>query len=114
MQLRRPYVRYRMHAQQGSGYHRPVDYRTRLLERTAAAHGLASRDGRCITPRQFKRQLARYHATYARGELGAGHVGSALRIYAKAWRLDPLGWKYPLYLTAALAGWRGRALAAQL
>jgi glycosyltransferase involved in cell wall biosynthesis len=110
VQLRRPYALYRMHAQQGSGHHRPVDYRTRLLERTAAEHGLASRDGRGITQRQFHRQLARYHADFARGELEAGRVGASLRGYGRAWRLDPLGWKYPAYLAAALAGWRGRAL----
>jgi glycosyltransferase involved in cell wall biosynthesis len=110
VQLRRPTTLYRMHASQGSGLHRPVDYRTRLLERTAAAHGLASRDGRAITRQQFQRQLARYHADFARGELEAGRLAQALRGYGRAWRLDPAGWKYPAYLMAALAGWRGSAL----
>jgi glycosyltransferase involved in cell wall biosynthesis len=114
VQLRRPTVLYRMHASQGSSYHRPIDYRTRLLERTAAEHGLASRDGRAITPQQFHRQLARYHADHARGELQAGRVAQALGIYARAWRLHPLGWKYPAYALAVLAGWRGRALPARV
>ena len=101
---------YRQHATQGSGWHRPVDYRCRLLERTARQHGLASRDGRSITRRQFEHQLARYHADFGRGELGAGRLASALASYGKAWRHDPLRWKYPAYLLATLAGWRGRAL----
>jgi glycosyltransferase involved in cell wall biosynthesis len=110
VQLRRPTTLYRMHASQGSGYHRPVDYRTRLLERTAAEHGLASRDGRAITRQQFRHQLARYHADFARGELGARRLGSALSSYGQAWINHPLRWKYPVYLLAALGGWRGRAL----
>jgi len=114
VQLRRPTTLYRMHAGQGSGYHRPIDYRTRLLERTAAEYGLASRDGRAITRRQFKRQMARYHADFARGELEAGRPATALRIYAHAWGLHPTGWKYPVYLAATLAGWRGGALAARV
>ncbi len=114
VQLRRPTVLYRMHAQQGSGLHRPIDYRTRLLERAAAEHGLASRDGRAITRQRFQRQLARYHADHGRGELESGRVGTALRLYAHAWRLHPTGWKYPTYLVAVLAGWRGGALAARV
>jgi glycosyltransferase involved in cell wall biosynthesis len=110
VQLRRPTTLYRMHASQGSGYHRPVDYRTRLLERTAAEHGLASRDGRSITPRQFRHQLARYHADFARGELGARRLASSLTSYGKAWLNHPLRWKYPVYLLAVLGGWRGREL----
>ncbi len=110
IQLRRPTTLYRMHASQGSGYHRPVDYRTRLLERTAAVHGLASRDGRTVTRRQFRHQIARYHADFARGELGAGRLRSALLSYGKAWRNHPLGWKYTAYLLAVLGGWRGQAL----
>jgi glycosyltransferase involved in cell wall biosynthesis len=111
VQLRLPTTLYRMHATQGSGLHRPVDYRTRLLERTAAQYGLASRDGRAITRRQFEHQLARYHADHARGELGAGRLRSAAWSYRKAWGYRPLYWKYPLYLLAMLGGWRGRALA---
>ena len=110
VQLRRPTTLYRMHACQGSASHRPVDYRTLLLQRTAAQHGLASRDGRAITRRQFRHQLARYHADFARGELAAGRVGHAVSVYAKAWAHHPLRWKYPLYLLATLLGWRGRAL----
>jgi hypothetical protein len=87
-----------------------VDYRTRLLERTAAEHGLASRDGRSITPRQFRHQLARYHADFARGELGARRLASSLTAYGKAWLNHPLRWKYPVYLLAVLGGWRGREL----
>lgn len=108
--LRRPTTLYRMHDSQGSGLHRPVDYRTRLLESSAAAHGLASRDGRRITPAQFQRQLARYHADFGRGELHAGRRASALRAYGRAWALHPLRWKYPAYVLATLGGWRGRAL----
>ena len=108
VQLRRPTTLYRMHGDQGSGWHRPVDYRTRLLQRTAAEHGLASRDGRCITRRQFSHQLARYHADFARAELGARRLGSALASYGQAWVNHPLRWKYPVYLLAALGGWRGR------
>ena len=110
VQLRRPTTLYRMHASQGSGIHRPVDYRTRLLESTAALHGLASRDGRAITRQQFRHQLARYQADFARGELGAGRLGSALATYGQAWLKHPLRWKYPVYLLAVLGGWRGREL----
>lgn len=110
VQLRRPLVLYRMHTQQGSGYHRPIDYRTRLLERTATEYGLASRDGRAITRQQFHHQLARYHADFARGELEAGRLRLALAGYGRAWLLHPLRWKYPVYIVAAMAGWRGRAL----
>ena len=108
VQLRRPTTLYRMHASQGSGHHRPVDYRTRLLERTAAQYGLASRDGRAITRQQFQHQLARYQADFGRGELHAGRVTSALAAYAHAWRRHPTRWKYPAYLLATLGGWRGR------
>ena len=108
VQLRRPTTLYRQHARQGSGWHRTVDYRTRLLERTAARHGYASRDGRAITPGQFNRQLARYHAAYARGELAIGRRASALASYAKAWRRRPWYWKHSAYIAAALAGWRPR------
>lgn len=108
VQLRRPTTLYRQHATQGSGWHRPVDYRTRLLERNAAQFGLASRDGRAITRREFERKIARYHADFARGELGAGRLASALSSYAKAWRCNPWFWKHSAYLVAALAGWRPR------
>ena len=108
VQLRRPTTLYRMHASQGSGLHRPIDYRTRLLERTAAVHGLASRDGRAITRQQFRHQIARYHADFARGELGARRLGSALSAYGQAWLNHPLRWKYPAYMLAVLGGWRGR------
>jgi glycosyltransferase involved in cell wall biosynthesis len=110
VQLRRPTTLYRMHARQGSGWHRPVDYRTQLLLRNAAEHGLASRDGRAVTQRQFDHQLARYLADHARGELGAGRRGSAVRNFARAWGRDPLRWKYPAYLAAAMMGWRGHGL----
>ena len=108
VRLRRPTTLYRMHARQGSGWHRPVDYRTALLLRNAAEHGLASRDGRAITQRQFDRQLAVYLADHARGELAAGRRRNALRSYVQAWRRDALRWKYPVYLAASLLGWSGR------
>jgi len=110
VQLRRPTTLYRMHGTQGSGHHRPVDHRTQLLERTAAQHGLASRDGRAVTRQQFHHQLARYHADFGRGELQAGRLAAAAAAYRRAWTLHPLRWKYPVYLLALLAGWRGRAL----
>ena len=110
VQLRRPTTLYRKHTTQGSGWHRPVDYRTRLLERNAAEFGLASRDGRAVTRRAFEHQLARYHADFARGELHAGRSATALASYRKAWRLHPLFWKYSAYILATLAGWRGHDL----
>ena len=112
VQLRRPTTLYRMHATQGSGMHRPVDYRTRLLKRVAAEHGLSSRDGRAITRRQFCHQLARYHADFARGELQAGRIASAASAFGQAWACHPLRWKYPVYLAAMMAGWRGQAMGA--
>jgi glycosyltransferase involved in cell wall biosynthesis len=110
MQLRRPTTLYRMHEAQGSEIHRPVDYCTMLLERTAAEHGLCSRDGRCITREQFNRQLALYHAAFGRGELESGRLDSAAAAYRRAWAYHRLGWKYPVYLLAMALGWRGKAL----
>ena len=111
VQLRRPTTLYRMHARQGSGWHRPVDYRTQLLLRNATEFGLASRDGRAVTQRQFDRQLAVYLADHARGELLAGRRRVAVRDFARAWARHPGRWKYPVYLAAALAGWGGHGRA---
>ncbi len=106
MQLRRPTTLYRQHKQQGSRVTRDVDYRTVLLTRTAKKWGLCSRDGRCVTRRQFLNQLAVYHASFALGHLKSGQRSIALVSFIKAWFAAPLEVKYLAYFMVALLGWK--------
>lgn len=106
IKLSRPTTLYRQHLQQGSRVIREVDYRTLLLTQAAKKWGLCSRDGRCVSRRQFFAQLAVYHASFALDHLRAGHRRIAIRSFAKAWFSCPLKLKYLAYIPAALLGWR--------
>lgn len=106
IQLRRPTTLYRQHTQQGSRVTREVDYRTVLLTRTAKEWGLCSRDGRCVTRRQFLNQLAVYHASFALGHLKSGRRSIAIVSFIKAWLAAPLNFKYLAYIAASLLGWK--------
>ena len=101
-----PSTLYRQHAQQGNRVIRDVDYRTTLLIKAVKTWGFCSRDGRCVTPGKFYRQLAEYHAAYALGHLGAGNLGTATAALARAWVTHPLRVKFLAYLAASLLGWR--------
>lgn len=106
VKLRRPTTLYRQHIQQGSRVVRDVDYRTELLVQTVAKWGLCSRDGRCISRRQFHVQLASFHASFALDHLQGGSLKIAIQSFIKAWRCHPLNLKYLLYIPAALLGWK--------
>lgn len=98
---------YRQHPTQGSRVTRPIDYRTRLLEDASKKWGLCSSDGRCITSKQFRRQLSKYCASF-----GVLHSldgkGASRRIAAKAllkaWSIDRGNWKSLMYLIALAIG----------
>jgi GT2 family glycosyltransferase len=109
LKLREVYTLYRQHAKQGSKVIRAVDYRTQLLEKAARQWGLASQDGRCLTQAQFKRQLARYYASFGLGHLSK-HPGAdrrlAVNAFLKAWSIDRLYPRSLAYLAAMALGWR--------
>ena len=106
IRLHRPTTLYRQHPAQGNRQVRDVDYRTRLLRAARARWGLCSRDGRCLTPRQFRKQIARYHADFGLHHLRFGKRSRALGSLGKAWLADPAGMKYLAYVLAAAIGWR--------
>lgn len=106
IQLRRPTTLYRQHPQQGNLVVRDVDYRTNLLAETAQKLGLCSRDGRCITRRQFQTQLATYHASFAFGHLQVGNRGRAISSLIKGWVSAPANLKYLAYIGAVMLGWK--------
>lgn len=106
IKLCRPTTLYRQHIGQGSRAVRDIDYRTELLTQAAARWGLCSRDGRCVSRRQFWRQLALYHAGFAGHHLQSGSLKIALRSFFKAWRCQPFNFKYLAYIPAALLGWK--------
>ncbi len=106
IQLRRPATLYRHHPQQGNLIVRDIDYRTVLLTSTVKKWGLCSRDGRCITMRRFKTQLAIYYAAYGLHQLQAGNLKTAMGSLLNAWKSNPLQPKYVAYIVAALAGWK--------
>lgn len=106
IQLSRPTTLYRQHPGQENRRVREVDYRTRLLLKSKEAWGLCSKDGRCLTLRQFRTQIAEYHAAFGLHHLRAGNRRQALRSLGKAWRTDPIRLKYPAYLFAVSIGWR--------
>jgi hypothetical protein len=83
-----------------------VDYRTTLLARAREKWGLCSRDGRCLTPRQFRKRLAWCHADFGAHHLCADSVDIGCRALARAWRTDPVNLKYLAKLIAARLGWR--------
>jgi hypothetical protein len=106
LKLRRPTTLYRQHPQQGNRLARDVDYRTQLMTETAKKWGRCSRDGRCVSERQFKQRLARYHAEFGLGHLGEGNVRFAIPALFEAWCAQPTQLKYLAYIPAAALGWR--------
>jgi len=105
IQLQRPTTLYRQHVQQGNRVVRNIDYRTMLLTEAVRHWGLCSRDGRCVARRQFRAQLAVYHAEFAFGHLKVGNRNTAITSFMKAWRCSPLNLKYLAYIPASLLGW---------
>jgi GT2 family glycosyltransferase len=102
---------YRQHVHQGSRVIRAVDYRTQLLEKAVAQWGLASPDGRCITPGQFRRQLAIYSGDFGLGHLSAqtgANRSLAARAFLKAWSTDRCYWRSLAYLLVMQLGWKPR------
>ncbi len=106
LKLERPTTLYRQHPAQGNRVVRGVDYRTLLLAKAVKKWGLCSRDGRCLAPGRFRRQLATYHADYAFHHVAAGNRGTAISSLWKAWACHPLKIRYLVYIFGALFGWR--------
>lgn len=104
--LRRAMTLYRQHSEQGFRVMRDFDYRTDLLAQTAEKWGLCSRDGRCVTRRQFRNQLAAYHISFALGHLRSGKRNIAIHSFFKAWLVCPLKIKALAYIPVALLGWK--------
>lgn len=101
-----PPVLYRQHGVQGSRQARPVDYRCELLLANAQAHGLASRDGRCIERRIFDDTIARYQADFGYHQLQFGNRSLGVRTLWRAWRRQPLAPRTLAMALAASVGWR--------
>lgn len=108
IKLNRPSTLYRQHPQQGNRVVRDVDYRTALLTKAVRQWGYCSRDGRCVAPGRFRKQLAEYHAVYAYRHLRAGNVRTGLCALSKAWLTNPSRVKFLAYILAALLGWKPR------
>ena len=104
--LKRPLTLYRQHPQQGNRIARSIDYRTELISKAAAKWGLCSRDGRCITKRQFRKNIARYHMEFGLNSLASGNLKVANRSFLKSWLKSPVKLKSLAYIPAALLGWR--------
>ena len=109
LKLREVSTLYRQHAAQGSRVIRPVDYRTQLLEEAARRWGMASPDGKAVSRRQFRRQLARYHTSFGLGHL-SDTPGANRKIAASAFRqalaADPSNWRSLAYLLLTPLGWK--------
>lgn len=103
-----PPVLYRQHPTQGSRAVRLRDYRTELLLRYAGLYGLASADGRALTPAQFAQRIAQFQAEFAYQHLQRGLRSVGVKHMLAAW------WRWPrqprrlLVALAALTGWRPR------
>jgi len=106
IKLKKALTLYRQHPRQGNRVPRSIDYRTELLAKAAAKWGLCSRDGRCITKRQFNQNIARYHSEYGLHNLSAGNLKTANQAFLKAWSRYPLNWKSLAFIPASLLGWR--------
>lgn len=104
-----PAVLYRQHNEQGSRVARPVDHRTALLLEVARTHGLASRDGRAITPQDFNSLIARYQMEFGRHHLQFGQRRLAATALLKAWLRVPQQFRYLAWALVALSGFRPKA-----
>jgi glycosyltransferase involved in cell wall biosynthesis len=106
IKLNKPLTLYRQHPQQGNRVTRTIDYRTELLCNAAVKWGLCSRDGRCITEREFAQNIARYQMEFGLRHLASGNVKIANRFLLKAWLKHPFNLKILAYVPAGLLGWR--------
>lgn len=104
--LKKPLTLYRQHPRQGNRIVRNIDYRTELISKAAAKWGLCSRDGRCITKRQFKQNMANYHMEFGLNNLASGNLKIANCSFLKSWLKSPIRLKSLAYIPAALLGWR--------
>lgn len=101
-----PTTLYRQHRQQGNRVLRPVDYRTRLLEKAVAEWGMCGPDGRCQDQQRFAKQLAQYHTEFAMSHAVAGNKHIARNSLIKAWRTNPRNPRPLAYIMATTFGWR--------
>lgn len=106
IKLKKPLTLYRQHPRQGNLIARNIDYRTELLSRAAARWGLCSPDGRCITRRQFKETISRYHMDFGIRHLVVGNMRIANHSFLKSWLISPARLKRLAYIPAGLLGWR--------
>jgi glycosyltransferase involved in cell wall biosynthesis len=103
-----PTVLYRQHPDQGSRKERRRDYRVELLLQFKNQHGLASRDGRSLTPRQFADIVAGYRREFGYHHLQHGHRWTGVRALWQAWRENPAHSRSLLLALAGASGWRPR------
>lgn len=101
-----PPVLYRHHAVQGSRTVRTRDFRTELLLRYAAQHGLASADGRAMDARRFRGIVARYQADFGVHHLRSGRRWIGVRSLLAAWWRRPTQWRTLAKALAGAGGWR--------
>ncbi|HTJ54113.1 MAG TPA: glycosyltransferase [Nitrosospira sp.] len=106
IKLKKALTLYRQHPRQGNRTPRNIDYRTELLSRAVARWGLCSPDGRCITRRQFRETISRYHMEFGIRHLVAGNVRIANHSFLKSWLASPARLKRLAYIPAGLLGWR--------
>lgn len=107
--LQWPSVLYRHHEVQGSRTVRERDFRTELLERYAAQHGLASRDGRRMEPARFRKIMAGYHYSHGMLHMLHGQRSVSTRSFWKAWKYQPAKPKLLALALAAAIGWKPRS-----
>jgi glycosyltransferase involved in cell wall biosynthesis len=106
IKLKKALTLYRQHPRQGNLMARNIDYRTELLSRVVARWGLCSPDGRCITKRQFREAISRYHMEFGIRHLLAGNMRIANHSFLKSWLISPARLKRLAYIPAGLLGWR--------
>lgn len=106
IKLKKALTLYRQHPRQGNRTPRNIDYRTELLSRAVARWGLCSPNDRCITRRQFRETISRYHMEFGIRHLVAGNVRTANHSFLKSWLISPIRLKRLAYIPAGLLGWR--------
>ena len=106
IKLNKPLTLYRQHPQQGNRIARGIDYRTELLSKATDKWGLCSPDGRCITKRQFRQNMSRYHMEFGLRNLASDNLMIANRSFLKSWLTSPTRLKSLVYIPVALLGWR--------
>jgi glycosyltransferase involved in cell wall biosynthesis len=106
LKIKRPTTLYRQHPHQGNRKVRTIDHRSVLLSNSVKKWGLCSQDGRCVSKRQFYRQLAEYHASFGLHHLIFGNKKIAIISLFKAWATFPPKIKYIAYILVGLLGWK--------